>query len=581
MTVYASPETRIWDYQVVTDFDSSYIDSNVDLAVDIRSFGAAMDRYELVAEISRGGRTVATMDRKVISVPAGGSDTVHLRTKVASPLKWSAETPDLYDLNMTLKDASGRTVDRMSKKMGFKKTEIRDGVFHLNGRPVKVNAQCFHMQHPLLGHAMDEATIRKDMEILKQFGFNAFWTITADDEVVASGTLELNLGPLQTKAFRIPYSKPAIQAGKEYRLNISTTLAEDEIWAGEGHEVAWEQFELSEWNIPAEVASKPSGNVSLERTDGRIIARGAGFAYTFDAVSGELRGMLVDGQEMLAEPLGLNVWRAPISNETDDWNAFSSRVAISGCKPGYGVVGHSIALASIYYSSGLDNVGFKPMAVNAREIDGTVFVDVRELALFGVQTEQQLDTYVFGRTGVGMESVYSYRIDADGTITVNHMINPQGDMPVWLPRVGVCLSLDGSLNNVEWYGRGPQSSYPDRRSGYRMGIYKTTVEDMFEPYLMPQDYGLRMDNRWVRFTNLNGKGLQFSMNEPFSFNAYPFTTENLTRSVYQYQLVRSGNITLNLDYATSGVGCTARGIFDSYRAYPTGYNRTIVIKPIR
>lgn len=176
MTVYASPETRIWDYQVVTDFDSSYIDSNVDLAVDIRSFGAAMDRYELVAEISRGGRAVATMDRKVISVPAGGSDTVHLRTKVASPLKWSAETPDLYDLTMTLMDASGRTVDSMSKKMGFKKTEIRDGVFYLNGRPVKVNAQCSHMQHPLLGHAMDEATIRKDMEILKQFGFNAVRT---------------------------------------------------------------------------------------------------------------------------------------------------------------------------------------------------------------------------------------------------------------------------------------------------------------------------------------------------------------------------------------------------------------------
>ena len=114
-----------------------------------------------------------------------------------------------------------------------------------------------------------------------------------------------------------------------------------------------------------------------------------------------------------------------------------------------------------------------------------------------------------------------------------------------------------------------------------MGIYRDTVDDMYEPYLVPQDYGLRMDNRWVRFTDESGKGLEFRMNEPFAFNAYPFTTENLTRSMYQYQLRKSGDITVNLDYATSGVGCTARSIFDAYRAYPSGYERTITITPIK
>lgn len=1031
VTLYASPDTRIRDYQIITDFDDSFRDSQVDLSVDLRAYTADVKGYSLSAEISREGKTVASMKQDNIALSAGGSSLQHLSAQVTSPALWSAETPNLYTLTMTLKDAQGKTVDSMTKKMGFKKTEIRDGVFYLNGKAIKVNAQCSHMQHPTLGHAMDEATIRKDMEILKQFGFNAVrtshyppvnryldladeyglyiidetgdeahatewvssmpefipmyqervrqmvlrdrnhacvlfwsagnesgegpnigevikegrkydptrswmyggnapkhpaeeivgpryptpiehemsygvddkdkrpsfmdeylsvagngggglddfwreidahpsllggaiwdfvspgllqhvrtlddhsidptqavimgnarlvkgktgkaldlnkreqwvqiyradkleisgnkltlsldifpraynksggymitkgdhqfglrqlgadriefyidngkrvnltgnlpadwenhwhnvcavydgekmslyidkqeiascpasgnlrnlpfsvcigrseekhgqditeyiadalidnviifadavtpasgfdpqasalwldfeeetnegsfytygagartygsiwpdrtvqpemwqmkkstqplsyrlldprtgsievrnrlsfvnasvynttWTLTADDETIASGSLQLDIEPGETRAFTVPYQKPAIQPGKEYRLTLSSALSKDELWAKSGHEVAWEQFELSDWNLPAVSPAKPAGTVSIGQEEGCIIAMGEGFRYTFDAKTGELLGMNVDGQELMTEPLRLNVWRAPVANEMDGWTAYSSRAAIQHYKEGYGAIGHHNTLATMYYAAGLDKAGFQPISVNARVVEGTVYVDVREIALFGTSKEQQLDAYIFGRTNVGMESLYSYRIDGDGTITVHHLVNPQGEMPAWLPRVGVTLSLNEALGQVEWYGRGPQASYPDRKSGYRIGIYRETVDDMYEPYLIPQDYGLRTDNRWVRFTNEEGKGLQFSMDEPFAFNAYPFSTENLTRSVYQYQLQKSGDITLNLDYATSGVGCTARGIFDAYRAYPTGYERTITITPLR
>lgn len=1028
VTVYSSPDSRIWDYQVITDFDDKFTDSEVSLAVDLKAYNTAKNGYSFSAVIAKDGKTVASMTKEGISIAAGNSNTIKLNAKVTSPAKWTAETPDLYTLTMTLKDAEGNIVDSMVKNMGFKKTEIKDGVFYLNGKAIKVNAQCSHMQHPVLGHAMDEATIRKDMEILKQFGFNAvrtshyppvnkyldladeyglyivdetgdeahatewvsympefipmylervrqmvlrdrnhacvlfwsagnesgegpniaevvkegkkydptrfwmyggnapkhpaedivgprypipiehemsygvdvtdkrpsfmdeylsvagnggggfddfwreidahpslmggavwdfvspglqervrtledkspyatkanimgnaklvkgktglaidlgkseqwvqvyrgdnveisgnkltltldiyprsynksggymitkgnnqyglkqvgsdkiefyidngkrialtgdlpdnwedhwhnvcavydsknmkiyidakevaslpasgnlrnlplsvcigrneekngqditeyladalidnvgifadavtpdmgydpqksalwldfeketdegtfytygagartygsiwpdrtpqpemyqmkkstqplryslldprtgiieirnrlsfvnasayntIWTLTEDNDVIASGTLSLDIEPSQTKAYTIPYTKPQIKPGKEYRLNISTLLSKDEIWAKKGHEVAWEQFELTDWNLPAAAPAKPAGEVSIQTTEGKIIASGNGFSYSFDAVSGELCEMIVNGKNLLTEPLKLNVWRAPVANEVDGWNAYSSRAAQSNVKSGYGAIGHNTVLAAMYYSAGLDEVGFNPMSVDARVVSGSAYVDVREIALFGAAKEQQLDAYIFGRTNVGMESIYSYRIDADGTITVHHHINPQGEMPAWLPRIGVTMSLNGALSHVEWYGRGPQASYPDRKSGYRIGIYQSTIEDMYEPYLIPQDYGLRTDNRWVRFTDNNGKGLQFSVNEPFAFNAYPFTTENLTKSVYQYQLQKIDDITLNLDYATSGVGCTARGIFDAYRAYPMGYDRTITIK---
>ena len=101
---------------------------------------------------------------------------------------------------------------------------------------------------------------------------------------------------------------------------------------------------------------------------------------------------------------------------------------------------------------------------------------------------------------------------------------------------------------------------------------------MYEPYLMPQDYGLRTDNRWLRMTDRNGAGLEFSMDQRFNFNVYPYSTDNLTKSVYTYQLQEQDGMTLNLDYATSGVGCTARSILNAYRVMPQRYEREVKIR---
>jgi beta-galactosidase len=176
---------------------------------------------------------------------------------------------------------------------------------------------------------------------------------------------------------------------------------------------------------------------------------------------------------------------------------------------------------------------------------------------------------------------YSYSIASDGVMTIDHTVIPDGEQPQWLPRIGVNLILDTSVSNVEWYGRGPQENYPDRKSGYRTGIYKSTVDEMYEPYLMPQDYGLRTDNRWVRLTDDKGRGIEFSGSSLFNFNAYSYTTENLERSAYTYQLRKSDGITFNFDYATSGVGCTALSVFPEYRVLPQRYDFRITLKPLK
>ncbi|MBQ5415714.1 MAG: beta galactosidase jelly roll domain-containing protein, partial [Bacteroidales bacterium] len=176
VTVFAVPKARIRDWQVITDFDKSFTDSDLSVAIDLKAYDVPATGLTLQAVVSRNGVRAASMEQAVPTIAAGENRTIQLRSRVTAPKKWTAETPDLYDLEMTLKDASGRVVDSVTKRIGFKKTEIIDGVFYLNGQPLKISAQCSHMQHPELGHAMDEATVRRDMEILKQFNFNAVRT---------------------------------------------------------------------------------------------------------------------------------------------------------------------------------------------------------------------------------------------------------------------------------------------------------------------------------------------------------------------------------------------------------------------
>lgn len=415
--------------------------------------------------------------------------------------------------------------------------------------------------------------------------YRTVWTLSADDETLDSGELDLRLAPCETGIFTVPYTRPEPVPGKEYRITLSATLREDKIWAPAGHEVAWEQFELPALYVAPVPAARPAGKVTVSRESTKTIVSGDGFSYAFDAATGALCSMVVDGKELLGSPLKFNMWRAPLANELDGWNASSTMSGPYADKRGYGVAGSGQTIASMYYVAHLDNPVVIPVAGAVRETGGSAYIDSRELVVFGGYADPDTDNiavYLQSSGLAGFESIWRYCVDPDGTITVRHSLLPQGNMPEWLPRIGVTLSLDGGLRNVKWYGRGPQSSYPDRKSGYRIGIYDSTLDEMYEPYLIPQDYGLRMDSRWAEFVDESGRGVRFSMDEPFAFNAYPFTTDNLTKADYTFQLQKSDFVTVNLDYETSGVGDTCNGIFRPYRAVADEpYDRTITIKPVR
>jgi beta-galactosidase len=386
------------------------------------------------------------------------------------------------------------------------------------------------------------------------------WSLLQDGTVIQSGEIGINLPPQKNARVMIPFKKPEIVPGKHYSLIVSFLQKEKKPWADKRYEIAWEQFELP-WFVKLITVKEAGARLNISESGSTSEISGNDFSYTFDRSSGELVSIKAKGRELIRQGARANFWRAPLANETDEWTWWSSNTK-------HRTDGYGRQAAEEWYASGLDRLQ-------------------KTLTDFGISLGDQntiiVTTGNVMTLGTGRGSFinrFRYTINPDGEMTIDHSVVPNGDMPSWLPRVGVEWLLDNSLQNVGWFGRGPQENYPDRKSGYKTGVYRSTVGEMYEPYLIPQDYGLRTDNHWVRLTDNNGAGLEFRSDALFNFSAHPYSTENLTKSLYTYQLHPADCITFNLDYATSGVGCTALGVFTEYQVMPVRYDFTVTLKPV-
>jgi beta-galactosidase len=389
----------------------------------------------------------------------------------------------------------------------------------------------------------------------------AEWILQADGDTLEKGILPVSLEPQKKIRIIIPFKKPEIQNDVTYRLMVSFRQKNKTLWAEPGYEIAWDQLELPWYKPSGNIIKATSSSLTLQEGKDYFIISGKNFTYSFDRNTGRLASMNFKRKELINKGAELNVWRAPLANETDEWGYGASNIK-------HRTTGFGHMASTEWYSAGIDNLQIINEMSSCKIIDNqNITVEAENISLLAT------------RKGA-FRNHYTFLINGSGEITLNHSVTPDGDMPSWLPRIGVEWILNKSLQNVEWYGRGPQENYPDRKSGYKTGVYNSTVTGMYEPYLIPQDYGLRCDNKWVRMTDNSGTGLEFSSNMLFNFSAQPFKTENLTRALYTYQLHPFDGITFNLDYATSGVGCTALSVFAPYQVMPQSYDFVFIIKPV-
>ena len=413
-----------------------------------------------------------------------------------------------------------------------------------------------------LEEGMIEITNRYHFRNLDELNFS--WELTSDGLVVQEGTFRLELEPGGKKLVHIPFNLSELPAGRLSYLLVSSSTKSDMPWAEAGHEVAWEQFELaahlkiSDGELHA--MAKPYLPLEMIESDSSLEVKGNDFSYIFDRHSGDLSSMSIQGRELVRRGLRVNVWRAPLANDLDSWNFWHTEM-------GHVTDGMGKETANGWRSIGLDRLEQVVDQFRGDVENGKIRIHV-EASLFAMNYT------------TGFKVYYDYTISGEGEIRIDCRVSSRGNMTKWIPKMGLQMELFGEFQEMEWFGRGPFENYPDRKTGAKTGIYRTTVEEDYVPYIIPQDYGNRCDVHWFSLSNGDGLGLQVSSAEPFSFSAQKYTTDNLDRSHYTFQLKEEDVVTLNLDHRVSGVGGTANSVLNPYRVAPGEFEFTFTLLPL-
>ncbi len=167
----AVPRTRVRDIFVRAGLDDRYRDGTLAVELDVaRTAQPARARITLLD----GKRTVLTQEA---AVPAGGdARLVTLMASVPAVRHWSAETPNLYTLLVELRDADGAVLQVTPHRIGFRTVEMKDGQVMVNGRPVMIRGVNRHEHDPETFHVISEASMRRDIELMKRNNINAVRT---------------------------------------------------------------------------------------------------------------------------------------------------------------------------------------------------------------------------------------------------------------------------------------------------------------------------------------------------------------------------------------------------------------------
>ena len=353
--------------------------------------------------------------------------------------------------------------------------------------------------------------------------FQASWLLRCDGRSVSSGEiLGIDVPPQENRVVELAKwptggkAESKLQAG-EYLLTVSFSLREDLPWAKARHRVAWDQFAVRDITVTdiasVDTVAKQPGSVKLAERESQYVVETSHYVAAVDRSSGNLVSLKAGGREMLAGPLEPNFWKAPNDNQ--------------------------------YRNKYLERLGPWRTAARDRHVehvgavsndDGTVTVNVKSaLPLGGARLTMG---YQFRSKDVHVEMSYA----------------PGGKPGPLLPRFGMKLALPADFTRVGWYGRGPQETYWDRKTGGEIAYYRQTVDRMVFPYARPQDTGNHTDTRWVRLTGKSDNLLGVKADRPMSFSIWPFTIEDLEAARHPCDLPRGDCVTLFLDQELHGVG---------------------------
>jgi beta-galactosidase len=388
------------------------------------------------------------------------------------------------------------------------------------------------------------------LEIVNRHAFSSLdylvfsWQLEAEGQPVAHGTFDhIEAPPFGSATITVPLPTINETDGKELFLKLEAKLRTDHTWAPAGHVVAWDQFQVAHRQ-----ASSPSPSSSTSWVQDGGLWRGSvgSLSIACRTDCGRLASLNIGDMPLLSELGGpsLIVFRAFTDN--DVW------------------------FRDIFLEKGFQHLKAECLGVHAER--SVLTTRLRHTAL----------------NGAGLEEATRYAIIEEGVL-VQCAVTPWGDVPP-LPRIGVMLGLDGRLNQLEWYGRGPHENYPDRKEGASISRYAGLVEEQYQQYLRPQENGSKQDVRWFSLRSLGGEGVMFKFSPPLAFSVSKFTPGQLDDCRHRngeprklQPLVERKDVIAIIDGFQMGLGGASCGPppLENYRLLPFPIEFSFLISTLR
>lgn len=403
-------------------------------------------------------------------------------------------------------------------------------------RPVRVVSYEESSGELVLHNYMDFDDLKDYVEIS--------YEMTQDGILVESGKLnQISAAPHSDKKIKLKLLIPS--SGKIY-LKLIYQLKKEIPLLERGHVLGFDEIKLTNADGRNRQAVKwlekesVSSQIKTTQTDTQIVLQSENFRYVLDKRTGMFTQLQFAGTDYLNHPMELNIWRAPTDNDMyirEEWKKAH----------------YDHAYTRAYCTELL------------QDSHGVLLME--RLAVVAAAVQKILEVQI------------TWKIDGSGKLTSIISVTKDKEFPE-LPRFGIRLFLNKNLENISYFGMGPQESYRDKHQGSCHGWYRSKVSQMHEDYIHPQENGSHFDCDFVTLEHAQF-GMTAVCEQPFSFNASVYTQEELENAAHNYELAESDSTVLCIDYALNGIGSNSCGpvVLDQYRFDDTSFRFEFVWIP--
>ena len=389
-------------------------------------------------------------------------------------------------------------------------------------RPVRVVSYDWKNGQIVLHNYMDFDDLNNYVDI--------FYEMTQDGITVEKGKLaNVVAAPHSDAVVELKLQVPS--TGKVY-LKLIYRLKKQMPLLEPGHELGFDEIKLANEDDRNRQAvkwleqEKEVGAIDVKENERQVVLQANDFTYVFDKRTGLFEDMRFAGRSYINHPMELNIWRAPTDND--------------------------MYIKKEWKKAHYDAAYTRAYRIEVLQNKHGVFI-MEHVAVLADTVQKILDVEM------------TWKINEDGKIEAVIEAVKDKEFPE-LPRFGIRMFLNKKMNEVTYFGMGPQESYRDKHQASCHGLVRSKVAQMHEDYIRPQENGSHYDCDYVEITS-GQYGIAAVSNDSFSFNVSVYTQEELERASHNYELEESDSTVFCMDYAMNGIGSNSCGpdVLDKYR----------------